>query len=312
MKTRANGIDIEVEDSGAAFDAQGRPRPVVLLIMGLGMQLIAWPPALVQALVDAGYRVVRFDNRDAGLSQNFDVLGKPRVLWAGLKYRLGWRIRPPYSLRDMARDALGVLDALNIDQAHVVGASMGGMIAQRLSLLAPGRVPSLTSLMSSSGARGLPGPSPEVSRVLMRRPAGKGLDAAIDHLVRVFKTIGSPGFALSDAEWRDLVRTAARRSFYPVGILRQMVAVLADRTRADELASIKVPTLVVHGRADPLVPFACGEDTARRIPGARLAGIDGMGHDLPPGVVERLLALLIPHLDAANPTTSLPNHEQPS
>jgi len=312
MKIRANGIDLEVEDSGAAFDAQGRPRPVVLLIMGLGMQLIAWPPEMVQGLVDTGYRVVRFDNRDAGLSQHFEALGKPKVLWAGLKYRLGWRIRPPYSLLDMARDALGVLDALQIDTAHVVGASMGGMIAQRLTLLAPARVLSLTSVMSSSGARGLPGPAPEVSRVLMSRPAGKGLDAAIDHSVRVFKTIGSPGFAMRDADWRDLVGAAARRSLYPVGILRQMVAVLADRTRADELAGIQVPTLVAHGRADPLVPFACAEDTARRIPGARLAGIDGMGHDLPPGVVERLLALLIPHLDAANLTTPLRNHEQPS
>ncbi|MBH2009551.1 MAG: alpha/beta hydrolase [Xanthomonadaceae bacterium] len=294
MKTRANGIDIEVEDSGPAFDAQGQPRPVVLLIMGLGMQLIAWPTAMVQALVDAGYRVVRFDNRDAGLSQHFDALGKPKVLWAGLKYRLGWRIKPPYSLHDMALDALGVLDALHIDRAHVVGASMGGMIAQRLALLAPARVLSLSSIMSSSGARGLPEASPEVTRVLMSRP-GKGLDAAIEHSVRVFKTIGSPGFSMSDAEWRNLVGTAASRSFYPVGILRQMVAVLADRTRADELAGITVPTLVVHGKADPLVPLACGEDTARRIPGATLAGIEGMGHDLPPGVVERLLALLIPH-----------------
>lgn len=312
MKTRANGIDIEVEDRGAGFDAQGRPRPSVLLIMGLGMQLIAWPPAMVQALVDAGYRVVRFDNRDAGLSQHFDALGKPKVLWAGLKYRLGWRIRPPYSVRDMALDALGVLDALNIDRAHVVGASMGGMIAQRLALLSPGRVLSLTSIMSSSGARGLPGPAPEVSRVLMSRPAGKSLEAAIDHSVRVFKAIGSPGFPMSDGDWRDIVGAAASRSFDPVGILRQMVAVLADRTRADELSGIRVPTLVVHGRADPLVPFACAEDTARRIPGARLAGIDGMGHDLPPGVALRLLALLIPHLDAANPTTPLPKHEQPS
>ena len=312
MKIRANGIELEIEDSGAGFNAQGRPRPAVLLIMGLGMQLIAWPPAMVQALVDAGYRVVRFDNRDAGLSQHFDALGKPKVLWAGIKYKLGWRIRPPYSVLDMALDALGVLDALNIDRAHVVGASMGGMIAQRLALLAPARVLSLASLMSSSGARGLPGPAPEVSRVLMSRPAAKGLDAAIDHSVRVFKTIGSPGFPMSDAEWRDIVGAAASRSFYPLGILRQMVAVLADRTRADELAGIKAPTLVVHGRADPLVPFSCGEDTARRIPGARLAGIDGMGHDLPPGVVERLLALLMPHLAAANPTTPVLNHEQPS
>lgn len=300
MKIRANEIDIEVEDSGAGLDAQGRPRPVVLLIMGLGMQLIAWPPALVQALLGAGYRVIRFDNRDAGLSQKFETLGQPRMLWTGLKYRLGWRIQPPYSLQDMAADALGVLDALHIDQAHVVGVSMGGMIAQRLALMAPRRVLSLTSIMSSSGARGLPEASPQVTRALLSRPAGKGLEAAIDHSVRLFKTIGSPGFPMTDVELRDLVGAAARRSFYPVGIARQMVAVVADRSRADALASVTAPTLVVHGRADPLVPFACGEDTARRIPGARLVGIDGMGHDLPPGVIDRLVPLLIPHLDAAN------------
>lgn len=301
MKIIANGINIEVEDSGAGLDAQGRPRPAVLLIMGLGMQLIAWPPALVQALVDAGYRVVRFDNRDAGLSQHFDALGKPKVLWAGLKYRLGWRIKPPYSLHDMALDALGVLDALRIDQAHVVGVSMGGMIAQRLALLAPARVLSLASIMSSSGARGLPEARPEVTRVMLSRPAGKGMDAAVDHSVRLFRAIGSPGFPMREAELREIVGAAARRSLHPQGILRQMVAVLADRTRADALAGVTAPALVVHGKADPLVPFACGEDTARRIPGARLVGIDGMGHDLPPGVVERLQALLLAHFSTASP-----------
>ncbi|MDB5743179.1 MAG: alpha/beta hydrolase fold protein [Polaromonas sp.] len=305
MKIRANGIDIEVEDSGAGPDAQGRPRPVVLLIMGLGMQLTAWPPAMVQALGDAGLRVVRFDNRDAGLSQRFDALGKPRVLWAGLKYRLGWRIRPPYSLQDMALDALGVLDALQIDKAHVVGASMGGMIAQRLALLAPGRVLSLTSIMSSSGARGLPEARPDVARMLLTPPADKSLDAAIDRSVRLFKAIGSPAYPMRDDELRAIVGAAARRSLYPHGILRQLIAVAADSARADALAGVTVPTLVVHGRADPLVPFACGEDTARRIPGARLVGIDGMGHDLPPGVVERLLPVLLAHFEATNPNMKL-------
>ena len=304
MKIRANGIDIEVEDSGAAPDAQGRARPVVLLIMGLGMQLIAWPPALVQALSEAGYRVVRLDNRDAGLSQHFDALGKPRLLWAALKHKLGWRITPPYSLEDMARDALGVLDALHIGQAHVVGASMGGMIAQRLALLAPGRVLSLTSLMSSSGAHGLPQARTDITRLLMRRP-GTGLDAAIDHSVHIFKAIGSPGFPMPDTELRSLVGAAARRSLYPVGILRQMVAVLADHRRADDLARLQgVPTLVVHGRADPLVPFAHGADTARRIAGAWLEAIDGMGHDLPPGVVARLVPLLVAHFSAVRPPST--------
>ena len=300
MKIRANGIDIEVEDSGVAPAAQDRPQPVVLLIMGLGMQLIAWPPEMVQALVDAGYRVVRFDNRDAGLSQRFDALGAPKLLWAGLKFRLGWRITPPYSVQDMAADALGVLDALRIDQAHIVGVSMGGMIAQRLALLAPRRVLSLTSIMSSSGARGLPEAQARVTRVLLSRPAGKGMSAAIDHSVKLFQAIGSPGFPMNDADLRERVSAAARRGFYPQGIPRQMVAILADGNRAAALVRVAVPTLVVHGKDDPLVPFACGEDTARRIPGARLVGVEGMGHDLPPGVVQRLLALLMPHLDAAN------------
>ncbi len=303
MKIRANHIDIEVEDSGAGQDANGHARPVVLLIMGLGMQLIAWPPAMVQGLVDAGYRVVRFDNRDAGLSQHFDHLGTPRLLWESLKYKLGWRITPPYSLQDMTADTLGVLDALQIDQAHVVGVSMGGMIAQRLALLAPARVLSLTSVMSSSGARGLPAARLAVTRALLSRPAGNSRQAMIDHSVKLFKAIGSrgssPGFTLDDADLRARVTAAMQRSLRPQGIMRQMVAIVADSSRAEALASVAVPTLVVHGKDDPLVPFACGEDTARRIPGARLAGVDEMGHDLPPGVVARLLALLLPHFAQA-------------
>ncbi len=296
MKIKANNIDIEVEDSHPG-DATGRP--VVLLIMGLGMQLIAWPPAMVQALVDAGYRVVRFDNRDAGLSQKFAHLGTPNLLWEGLKYRLRMRITPRYSLRDMAADAQGVLDALQIQKAHVVGVSMGGMMAQRLALLAPTRVKSLTSVMSTSGARGLPEASPAVTRVLLKRP-GKGRDAAIDHTVKLLQTIGSPAFPTPQPELRDKVALAAARSFYPPGIVRQMVAIVADTTRATELKAISVPTLVIHGRADPLVPFPGGEDTARRIPGAVLHGVDGMGHDLTPAVVEHILPPLIPHLKAAD------------
>ncbi|MES2192097.1 MAG: alpha/beta hydrolase [Pseudomonadota bacterium] len=296
MKIRSNNIDIEVEDTHPA-DTTGRP--VVLLIMGLGMQLIAWPPAMVQALVDAGFRVVRFDNRDAGLSQKFAHLGTPNLLWEGLKFRLRMTITPRYSLRDMAADALGVLDALNIDKAHVVGVSMGGMMAQRLALLAPARLSSLTSIMSTSGARGLPEASPAVTRVLLKRP-GKGRDAAIDHTVRLLQTIGSPGFPTPQPELREKVAEAAARGFYPPGIVRQMVAIVADTTRAAELKNITAPTLVIHGKADPLVPFPGGEDTARRIPNAALHGIDGMGHDLPPAVVDRILAVLIPHLKATD------------
>ncbi|HSV52715.1 MAG TPA: alpha/beta hydrolase [Burkholderiaceae bacterium] len=292
MKIRANGIDIEVEDTGGTG-------PVVLLIMGLGMQLVAWPAPLIDALVHAGYRVVRHDNRDIGLSQHFDHLGTPNILWASLKHKLGFTPKAPYSLRDMAADAIGVLDALDIAKAHIVGVSMGGMIAQRVALAAPRRALSLTSIMSSSGARGLPEARPEVFRALLSRPASAAPQDVANHYVKLFKIIGSPAFPVPEDEMRERILLGIRRSFHPVGTLRQMVAIAADGARAQELAQVQSPTLVLHGKADPLVPFACGEDTARRIPGARLVGIEGMGHDLPPGVVERLLQPLLPHLKAA-------------
>jgi pimeloyl-ACP methyl ester carboxylesterase len=301
MKIIANGIAIEVEDS---HPDSGDTRPAVLLVMGLGMQLVAWPPAMIDGLTDAGYRVLRFDNRDVGLSQHFDHLGTPNLMWEGLKYRLGWRIRPPYTLEDMACDALGVLDTLKIARAHVVGLSMGGMIAQRLALQAPARVHSLASIMSSSGARGLPAADAKVSRVLLSRPKSGSLQAQVDHAVRLFKVIGSPSFPTDDAALLEQVRQSFTRSIHPQGFIRQIVAAVSDPTRAEALAGIRAPTLVVHGRADPLVPFACGEDTARRIPGAQLVGIDGMGHDLAPGVVSRLLVLLLRHFESSHSPTS--------
>ena len=302
MKIRANNLDIEVDISGPRTDAQGRTRPVMLLIMGLGMQLTAWPPALLQALVDAGFCVVRFDNRDAGLSQQLTPLGVPNLLVASLKYKFGWPIQPPYSVQHMADDALGVLDALNIERAHIVGVSMGGMIAQRVALSAPGRMLSLTSIMSSSSARHLPGPAPHVARALLSRPADHSEQAAIAHSVKLFSLIASPGFARDSALLHQQVATATRRGYHPGGTARQMVAVVADTARTAALGRITAPTLVIHGRADPLIPFVCGEDTARRIPGARLVGIDGMGHDLPPGVITHILAALIPHsLNSSNP-----------
>ncbi len=298
MKIRANGIDIEVEDS-AQTDASFASKPVVLLIMGLGMQLIAWPPEMVDALEKAGYRVVRFDNRDVGLSSHFDALGKPNLLWASLKYKLGLVPAAPYTLGDMAADAVGVLDALKIEQAHVVGVSMGGMIAQRVALAAPARTLSLTSIMSTSGARGLPQAAPEVVRVLLSRPTGTSTTAVVEHTMRLFKAIGSPAYPAPEDEMRERVTAGVQRAFHPVGTLRQMLAIVADITRAALLSRITAPTLVVHGKADPLVPLACGEDTARRIPGARLVTIDGMGHDLPPEPVRQILGALIPHLHAA-------------
>lgn len=297
MKIRANGIGIEIEDSGPG--PAGAERPAVLLIMGLGMQLVAWPDAWVQALVDAGFRVLRLDNRDAGLSDHMTAMGRPPMVWEAIKLRLGLAVKSPYSLQDMADDALGVLDALRIPQAHVVGLSMGGMIAQRLAISQPSRVLSLCSIMSSSGARGLPQARPEVMRTLLAKPDGRSAQAVEDHYVKLFRVIGSPAYPTPEADLRERIRVSAQRNFDPVGTLRQMVAIMADRGRASLLAGVRTPTLVLHGRSDPLVPFSHGEDTARRIPGARLVAIEGMGHDLPPGALPQLLGPLIHHLQSA-------------
>jgi pimeloyl-ACP methyl ester carboxylesterase len=178
---------------------------------------------------------------------------------------------------------------------------MGGMIAQRVALAAPQRVLSLTSIMSTSGARGLPQAAPEVVRALISRPAGKSTDAVVAHSVRLFQTIGSPGYPTPEPELRERVRASVLRAFHPVGTARQMLAVVADITRAALLTRISVPTLVIHGKADPLIPLPCGEDTARRIPSARLLVIDGMGHDLPPEPVRQILDALLPHLKTATP-----------
>jgi pimeloyl-ACP methyl ester carboxylesterase len=225
--------------------------------------------------------------------------GVPNLAWESLKHRMGLAVNAPYRIHEMAADTLGVLDALGIAQAHVVGVSMGGMIAQRVALAAPQRVLSLTSIMSSSGARYLPGPKAHVLKALLSRPQGRGEHAIVDHYIRLFKVIGSPAFPLDEAALRERILLATRRSFHPAGTVRQMTAIAADTRRADELARVKSPTLVLHGKDDPLVPFACGQDTARRIAGSRLVGIEGMGHDLPPGVVERLLEPLVPHLRAS-------------
>jgi len=293
MQVTANGIQIEVEDSG------GDGRPVILLIMGLGMQLIAWPAEFVQALVDAGFRVIRHDNRDIGLSQGFDEAGTGSVIWQSVRQRLGLPVSSAYSLQDMADDALGVLDALGVERAHVMGASMGGMIAQRLAASAPRRMVSLVSVMSSSGARNLPGPRADVTAALLRRPASRTEAALVEHSLRLARLISSPAYARDERSQADRIVLALRRAHRPAGVVRQMLAIGADGGRAEVLSRIESPSLVLHGEADPLVPIACGKDTARRIRGARFIGIPGMGHDLPPPVIEILLQHIVPFLKTA-------------
>jgi pimeloyl-ACP methyl ester carboxylesterase len=293
MKLIANGIQIEVEDSG------GEGRPVVLLIMGLGMQLIAWPDEFVRTLVDAGFRVLRLDNRDIGLSQSFDNAGAGNLVWQSIRHRMGLPVRSVYSLQDMADDALGVLDELGIRRVHVVGASMGGMIAQRLAAAAPQRTASLVSIMSSSGARNLPGPRPDVAAALMRRPASRTEAALIAHSLGVVQLIASPAYPQDERTLTERITLGLRRAYRPGGIVRQMLAIGADSGRHALLGRISSPTLVLHGEADPLVPIACGQDTARRIPGARFVSVPGMGHDLPAPVCDILLQHIIPFMQTA-------------
>lgn len=302
MKLKANHLQIEVEDSASINpdDPDLQCRPVVLLIMGLGMQLTAWPALWVQELVDAGYRVIRFDNRDAGLSACFEELGQPNLGWAAIKLKLGLKLRPIYTLADMAADALGVLDALEVQRAHIVGVSLGGMVAQRIAIAAPERTISLTSIMSTSGAPGLPQAQRDVMKVLWNSPKTTDTDALVDYGVRVLQAIGSPAYPTPEPELRATVAHNLQRSYQPAGTARQALAAMADAERAKLLLHIKAPTLVLHGKADPLVPFACGADTAQRISGAQLVGLEGVGHDLAPEPSAQMLAALIPHLQAAD------------
>ncbi|WP_317205175.1 alpha/beta hydrolase [Janthinobacterium sp.] len=281
-----------------AYETHGDPAaPPVLLVMGLGTPLTSWPPDLVEGLVEMGYYVIRFDNRDCGLSSSMDHLGTPNLPLAFVKHALGWPLKPPYTLHDMAEDALALLAALRLGPVHVVGASMGGMIAQIMAARAPLRVRSLTSIMSSSGRRSLPGPTRAARQALLRRPK-KGSDRGqlISHMMQTFRAIASPCYPTPEKQLRRMMEISLQRNGNRAGAARQMVAVAAAADRSDLLATIRCPALVIHGAADPLVPVACGIDTARAIPNATLHVIEGMGHDLPPQLIERLLALIDVHL----------------
>jgi pimeloyl-ACP methyl ester carboxylesterase len=288
---QANGITVEYEETGPP-DA-----PVILLVMGLGMQLIAWPQSFCNGLAAQGFRVIRFDNRDVGHSTPMPVASLAMTaMMARALFRLP--VRPPYTLIDMANDAIGLLDALGIPRAHVVGASMGGMIAQLLAIEHPERVKSLTSIMSTTGDRRLPGPKAKVLRALLRpRPRNKAV--AVRRGMELFRLIGGSGFPPTDAELREKVERAVQRSYRPDAVLRQLIAIQAAPSREQALRRLRVPTLVLHGSDDPLVPMAGGEATAANIPEARLRIIPGMGHFLPEALVPLLVDEIAAHCLAA-------------
>jgi pimeloyl-ACP methyl ester carboxylesterase len=285
----ANGISIEYETFGDPA------KPALALIMGLGAQMIFWQEDFCRQLMERGFHVVRFDNRDCGLSRHFQELGIPDVGAAMAASLSGEPVpAPPYTLRDMAADVIGLLDALGIERAHVVGASMGGMIAQTVAIEHPARVRSMTSIMSTTGNREVPPATPEAMTALLT-PSPSERAEFIDHMVKTFRIVGSPGFEFDETSFRDRIGRAFDRSYDPSGVARQLVAVLADGDRKQRLRSVQVPTLVIHGKNDPLVPVEGGVDTADAVPGARLLVIEGMGHDLPraawPKIIDAIASL---------------------
>ena len=287
MRLQANGIGIEVDDRGPPG------APPILLVMGLGMQLTGWPDELVDLLLQRGYRVIRFDNRDVGLSEGFDHRGVPNLTVAALRYLLRLRVHAPYTLADMADDAVGVLDALGIASAHVCGASMGGMIAQQMAVRHPQRVRSLLLMMTSSGARRLPQARPQVRRALLSRPKSGDKAAAEAHLVRLFHLIGSPGYPPDPERLRQRIHDSVARAWRPAGTTRQLVAVVADGDRTPLLGRIAAPTCVVHGRDDPLIPVAAAHDLVVHIPDSTVDIVPGMGHDLPLALLPRLAGAIV-------------------
>jgi len=290
------------------FESLGDPaHPAIVLIMGLGMQLVAWPDAFCQALVAGGYRVVRFDNRDSGLSARATGGGGLGLFKAVAASVLKLPVHTPYTLHDMAQDTLAVMNALQIERAHIVGVSMGGMIAQVLAAAHPQRVLSLTSIMSTSGHQRLPQPSLKVRRMLMSRPAKpKDLASVTDHLVHILQVIGSPDYPEPVQALRERVSQGVKRAYNPAGTNRQLMAVIASGDRRPLLRQIQAPTLVVHGRDDPLVPLSGGQDTADHTPGARLMVIDGMGHDLPSALLPLLSQVILDHCNAFSGSSPYP------
>jgi pimeloyl-ACP methyl ester carboxylesterase len=292
ITTPNTNIEIFYEDHG---DPQAE---VILLVMGLGAQLTLWPDEFVNALATEGYRVIRYDNRDIGLSQKMEGTRAPSLPTQVLRKKIGFPAKVPYTLTDMAHDGIGLLDALNIKAAHVVGASMGGMIAQLMAVHHGPRLLSLTSIMSTTGNGKLPQAEKHAMDALIAPLKGMDEETLVAHGLNVARNIGSPGFPFDAQAQRERVLKNIRRSVYPAGLPRQLAAIIDDGCRRSRLADVRVPTLVLHGEDDPLVKLAAGEDTAASIPGARLVTIPGWGHDIPLPLIDRVADEIVAHARA--------------
>jgi pimeloyl-ACP methyl ester carboxylesterase len=281
---KANGINLSYNSFGDNNAA------AILLIAGLGTQMIRWTVPFCENLVARGYRVIRFDNRDAGCSSHFTDYPAPDFGALATALAAGQRPSVPYTLHDMASDAIGLLDALGIERAHLVGRSMGGMIAQVAASKYPKRIWSLTSIMSSTGNPRLPSASQEVMAMLTARAPNPLEDEAgfLEHSLAFARRIASPGYPFDEQAHRALILEETRRAYDPAGFGRQIAAIAATGDLRPLLARITVPSLIVHGADDALIPAACGKDTASSIRGSEFMLIDGMGHDLPSSLYQTL------------------------
>ncbi len=292
-------VELEYETHGAR---EGRP---LVLIRGLGTQLIQWPAAFLEGLVAAGHFVVVFDNRDVGLSTWFDHLGVPRIAEVIAALREGRPAAVPYTLDDMADDVTGLLDALELPSAHIAGMSMGGMLTQVMGYRHPTRVRSLAPVMATTGNRALPQAAPDVLRVLTTPPPRERA-ACIEHHVQSAKVFAGPVSSISDAQRAALAARVYDRAFHPEGTARQYAAILADGDRRERLRQVRAPTLVIHGSADPLVRVEGGRDTARHIEGAALLELEGMGHELPPPLLDQMVQAIAVHTGHAEALRTSP------
>jgi pimeloyl-ACP methyl ester carboxylesterase len=292
---QANGIRL-------AYEAFGDPaKPAIVLMMGLGTQLIGWPVALCEGLVDRGFHVIRFDNRDIGLSEKMENAHIPQAATLMLRSRLRLPLKVPYTLDDMAKDCIGLLDALGIERAHLVGASMGGMIGQVVAARYGDRLHSFTSIMSTSGNPKVPMARADVVMAMVKRSLGLE-KITLESTMAYWRKIGSPGYQPSDTELKKKILDSYYRSNYPQGYSRHMAAVLASGSRVRLLKQITTPTLVIHGRDDALVSVEGGIDTARHIYRARLEIFDGMGHDLPKALLPDFIELIARHAHESQDT----------
>ncbi len=287
-RCHANGIELEFESLGSSDDAP------LLLISGLGAQLVRWDDALCTELSRRGHRVIRFDNRDVGLSSKLDASGQPRLGKAIAAALRGESVEAPYLLQDMADDAVALLDALGIESAHVMGSSMGGAIAQTVAIRHPARVRTLTPVMATSGARDLPRPTPEAMRVLMTA-APKDRAGHAEQEVANARVIGGNGFPFEPERVRRRAWREYDRCFHPAGTARQLLATALQPCRRESLRALRVPTLVIHGDEDPLVPLECGVDIQRCVPGSKLRMIAGMGHELRRGAWPEIIDAVCEH-----------------